>query len=545
LLVKILRGSLVGKFTARTSFVILVTIAIFAYVTIETQSEVFLKEAQDDVETLSEIILHTAHMQMQQGNLDIVYRMMDDASTHEKIARIRLFDEQGTIRYSTHRNEIGHGVKQSGNECLSCHCPAITETFPSMTASRRVIKDCRGDEFLSVTTLISNQPDCSTASCHIHPPELPVLGVLEVQASLHNVVVQANTYRKNVLAFAASLLLIIVVCLFWLTQDLVVRPVHGLMMHITEVASLQFESQIETLSNDEMGELAHAFNLLTAQLRKVQCEYNQLTETLEARILQRTDEIAQMHTQLLHAEKLASLGELVAGIAHEINNPLAGILIFSTLLANDQALPPRLRSDAQTILGETRRCAAIVRRLLEFSRNSIPHKELTSLSAIMENTLTLVEHQANLGEVEIIRRYDQSLPEILVDPGQIEQVFVNMIVNACQAMPDGGRLTITLQADYQDNCVRAGIADTGYGISGEHLRKIFDPFFTTKEPSANGLAGTGLGLSVSYGIIENHGGRISVASEINSGTTFTVELPLPSPEPFAGDGLLPTVSSVG
>jgi two-component system NtrC family sensor kinase len=238
------------------------------------------------------------------------------------------------------------------------------------------------------------------------------------------------------------------------------------------------------------------------------------------------------------------LGELVAGIAHEINNPLAGILIFSTLLAKDPSLPPRLRSDAQTILGETKRCAAIVRRLLEFSRNSIPHKELASLATIMENTLTLVEHQASLGEVEIIRRYDQSLPDILVDPGQIEQVFVNMIVNACQAMPAGGKLTITLHADYPNNCVKISIADTGHGINQEHLQKVFDPFFTTKAQPVNGMAGTGLGLSVSYGIIENHGGRIRVASEINRGTIFTVELPMPSPEAFVGDDLLPAACKV-
>jgi len=542
--VKLLRGSLAGKFTITTSVVLLATIALFAYISIETLTNVFHKEAQDDVETLSEIILHTAHMQMLQGNLNNVYQMMDDVSSHEKIARIRLFDDGGTVRYSTHRNEVGRKLSQSARECQQCHCPAMVDSFPEMSANRRVIKDCAGDELLSVTTPIDNLPVCSTASCHVHSPELATLGFLEVEASLQNIGIQASTYRNNILAFAMSLLLVIVGCLIWLTHDLVVRPVHSLLLHITDVASMQFDSRVSLKSTDEMGELASAFNLLTVRLCKVQEEYNQLTNTLEARIQERSNEIARMHGQLLHAEKLASLGELVAGIAHEINNPLAGVLMFATLLANNKTAPPEVRSDAQTIVAEARRCAGIVRRLLEFSRKSIPHKELVSLVEVMDNTLILVEHQAVLGDVEIIRCYNEDLPEIMVDPDQIEQVFVNVIVNSCQAMPDGGKLTVTLEADYPGNLIKVEIADSGQGISQQNLLKIFDPFFTTKHESANGLAGTGLGLSVSYGIIENHGGRITVDSEVNRGTTFTIELPLICPEQVTDANLLPAIHAV-
>ena len=540
-----LRGSLAGKFTAITSLVLVGTITLFAFISIETLTAVFHKEAQDDVETLSEIILHTAHMQMLQGNLDNVYQMMDDVSSHEKIARIRLFNQDGTVRYSTHRNEVGKVLNASVNECRQCHLQAIADTFPPLNTDRRVIKDFRGEEVLSVTTPIPNQPICSTASCHAHSPESPTLGFLEVEASLRDVGLQINSYRRNILAFALSLLLILVACLVWLTHDLVVQPVNSLLLHITDVASMQFDGQIALKSRDEMGALANAFNLLTVRLRKVQQEYEQLTETLESRIEERTNEIASMHIQLLHAEKLASLGELVAGIAHEVNNPLSGILMFATLLANNKHLPADVRSDAQTIVAEARRCAGIVKRLLEFSRKSIPHKELISLVEIMDNSLVLVEHQAALTNIEIIRCYEPDLPEILVDPNQIEQVFVNMVVNACQAMSEGGRLTVSLGSDYPGNLVRATIADSGHGIGPQDLLKIFDPFFTTKHESAAGLAGTGLGLSVSYGIIENHGGRITVDSELGRGTSFTVELPLLCPEHLAGDTEMPAMHAVG
>lgn len=527
--VKLPYRSLAGKFTICTSLVLVVTIAFFAYISIESLTGVFLKDAQDDVETFSEIILHTTHLQMLEDNRAIVYRMMDDVSQHEKIERIRLFDDSGTIRYSTHANEIGRFIGQSTDVCLNCHCAAIAETFPPMESSRRVITDCSGAEILSVATPIYNQPACSTADCHVHPPDAKVLGELEVQASLRNVGVQADTYRKNVLAFAISLLLIIIGCLVWLTNDLVVRPVHSLLLHSRKVAKMELDSHVMLSSADEIGALAREFNEMTDRLRQAQGEYKQLTETLEAKVEERTAEIAQMHSQLVRSEKLASLGKLVAGIAHEINNPLAGILMFATLFAEDRSLPQDLREDAQIIVRETQRCAEIVKRLLEFSRNSIPRKKLKSLPLIMDDTMALLEHQAALSDIEILRRYDPALPDILVDPNQIEQVFVNMVVNACQAMPNGGRLNIAIHVDYDRHYLVTTIEDNGHGIAEENLPKIFDPFFTTKDQPGNGLTGTGLGLSVSYGIIQNHGGRIGVVSEVGHGTVFTIELPLAAP----------------
>lgn len=518
--------SLTGKFTICTSLVLVATIALFAYITIQTLKGEFLKEAQADVETLSEIILYTTHLQMLEDNREIVYKMMDDVSRHEKIARIRLFDDRGTLRYSTHRNEIGRTVGQSTQECQHCHCPSIADVFPSMLDGRRMLTDCAGNEILSVATQIPNQPACYTAKCHAHSPDTALLGVLEVQASLNSVSLQANAYARNVLAFATSLTLILIACLVWLTQDLVVKPVHSLLLHSRKIANMELNSHVDLQSTDEIGALAREFNQMTDRLRQVQAEYRQLTETLETKVQERTAEIAQMHSQLARSEKLASLGQLVAGIAHEINNPLAGILMFSTLFAEDRSLPKAMRDDAKIIVHETQRCAEIVKRLLEFSRSSIPRKKTKSLATVMNDTLALLVHQATLNDIEIIRRYDPDLPEILIDSSQIEQVFVNMVVNACQAMPNGGRLSVSMYVDYDRQYLVTAIEDTGHGIPEDHLAKVFDPFFTTKDQPAQGLAGTGLGLSVSYGIIQNHGGHIGVKSEVGKGTVFTIELPL-------------------
>ena len=207
---------------------------------------------------------------------------------------------------------------------------------------------------------------------------------------------------------------------------------------------------------------------------------------------------------------------------------MAGILIFADIFAKDQRLDEAQRKDALTIVHETNRCADIVKRLLDFSRTSIPDKRLKSLPTIMESTLALVMHHANVNDVEIVRHYGVNLPDIEVDPTQMEQVFINLLVNACHAMPMGGRMTIVIDADLQSERIITTIEDTGQGISEENLGRIFDPFFTTKNQELDGVAGTGLGLSVSYGIIENHGGQISVQSVVGHGTVFTISLPVTS-----------------
>lgn len=544
-MVRIPRGRLTAKFTIGTSLVLLITIALFAYLSIEALSGVFFKEAQDDVETLSEIILKTTHLQMLQDNRDVVYRMIDDAGRHEKIARIRLFDGEGRLRYSTHASEIGHVIGDPANACAHCHCDKIATTFPNALEGRRVLTDCTDNQVLSVTTSIPNQPACYTAACHAHSAGEPILGALEVQASLKNIGIQADVFRRNVLSFALSLLLILIASMILLTQNLVIRPVHSLLLHARKVSSLELDTHVDLKARDEIGELASEFNEMTDHLRQSRDEFRQLTETLEAKVQARSRELAEINSQMMRSEKLASLGQLVAGIAHEINNPLTGIQMFANLLADDPTLPEERREDALVIVRETQRCAAIVRRLLEFSRNSIPSKRSVSLAAVMDNALALIEHQANLGKITFVRRYAGSLPSIEIDPDQIEQVYVNMIVNACQAMPKGGELTAAIEVDGARGMIVSTIADTGAGIADEHLTKIFDPFFTTKDQAVNGVAGTGLGLSVSYGIVQNHGGTIAVRSQVGKGTVFTVELPLGAPSRPAGAESLPAAVERG
>jgi two-component system NtrC family sensor kinase len=217
---------------------------------------------------------------------------------------------------------------------------------------------------------------------------------------------------------------------------------------------------------------------------------------------------------------LVSLGRLVAGITHEINNPLTGILLFADLTSKSPNLDPSLKNDLAVIINEANRCAKIVNGMRDFSRESIPLKKPASLNNIMEATLGLIGQQSIFHNIQFVRNYQPDLPLIPLDEKQMEQVFINILLNAGQSMPGGGTIRIETYTENREfNCVK--ITDTGTGITEENMGRIFDPFFTTKNDR-----GAGLGLSISYGIIERHGGKIEVQSIAGKGATFTIKLPL-------------------
>ncbi|BCR06654.1 two-component sensor histidine kinase [Desulfuromonas versatilis] len=520
-----MRLKLITKYTLVTSGVLLLTMVAFAVINVKTLKDVFLREAIHDVDELSETIIRTTHYQMLEDDRKRVYQMIEEVGTQHGVEHIRLINKDGVINFSTENAEIGTLLDKNAEACSMCHAEDTPLTHASTMNRSRIFSDRAGKEVLGIAKGIYNQPACYTADCHVHPREAKILGVLDVIVSLEGMKLQTGAYRDNIIVLTFVLLLLIILSLVLATQQFVNQPVKKLLEHSEHLARGELDHRIELPARDELGELARSFNEMTGKLQATRQELKLWASTLETKVDERTQQIQQIQSKLVRSEKLASLGELVAGIAHEINNPLTGILMFASMIQNDERVDPSLQDDMEIIVRETQRCANIVRELLDFSRESVPQKKLESVTRIMEKTLALVRHQPAFHDIEILQNYGGPLPEVMVDPNQIEQVFMNILINASQAMPTGGTLSISTRLHPDGEFVTTRISDTGCGIPPEHLERIFDPFFTTK-----GHKGTGLGLSVSYGIVENHGGQIDIESEPGRGTTFSIQLPLAPPD---------------
>jgi two-component system, NtrC family, sensor kinase len=282
-------------------------------------------------------------------------------------------------------------------------------------------------------------------------------------------------------------------------------PVKKLATASKELANGNLEIKVEKTSDDELGELADSFNTMAFALRERDERLKEFTRK-----------------KFMESERLALVGQLAANVAHELNNPLQGIVTYSHLLLEKDICDQPTNQNIQKIVTQANRCRDIIRGLLDFSRQRKPDKTLSDVNSIITEGISLVENQALFQNIHIAMNLDQNLPKVVIDPSQIVRVFINLIVNAAEAMEGSGKLTITSMTDADKGCIEVDVADTGPGIPEENLEKIFDPFFTTKETGH----GVGLGLAISYGIIKEHKGSISVESNVGKGTTFTVRLPI-------------------
>jgi len=301
----------------------------------------------------------------------------------------------------------------------------------------------------------------------------------------------------------AGMAVSIIIC-FVLTNS-IVRPIDSLLLATRSLAGGNMEQHVQlTNSSEEIAALGEAFNYMVSSVKEK-----------DEQLRQRAQE------EIMKSERLAMVGQLAAGVAHEINNPLGGILLFSRLLLQKAPSEGLMRDNLERIEKDAKRCQSIVQGLLDFARQREPKIETLELNDVLERTVNLFAKQPLFHNIEIVKQYQADLPVISADPAQLQQVFVNIIMNAADAMNGKGALTVATKSSDRDNYVEVGFADTGKGIFSDELGHVFEPFFTTK-----GIGqGTGLGLSISYGIIQQHGGTIKVSSRVGQGSTFVVILP--------------------
>ena len=577
--------SIAFKLTFGVVLTVLVAISIFAFFSIRSESRSMLAEVERHATQLSDAVKSDTEYDMLHNDRERIHESIRRIGQQESIDRVRVFNKAGEIIYSSEASDIGKMVDKQAESCYLCHsADQPLERIDSEERTRTFRIDRESPRLLGVINPIYNAPTCWSAACHAHPEEQTVLGVLDV------------------------------------TIPLVQELVKG----TRNVAGGNLGYRVEIDRSDELGQLAGSFNNMTEKL-------------------------AHARLQLFQSDKLASLGRLAAGVAHEINNPLTAVLTYSSYLLKRSQGRPDTHKDLQVIVSETIRCREIVKNLLDFARQTVPKKRKADVNEIIGRAAKVIENQLSLGRVKLDLDLDEDLPDITVDANQIQQVFINLMVNASDAIgenegtiritsravslrPAGvlqiksavcrkrhdlvdrkfevdGRPAITMQyrkgddtglihlnpmygsgdhhladmpplresvqlqcpecatslidegeicpkcgapiyvfevplkgmvqgcleescgwhrweqvdSNWDDEFVEVQVEDDGCGIPKSQIPHLFEPFATTKGPK-----GTGLGLAVTWGIVDNHNGTISVESEVGVGTTFVVRIPVRS-----------------
>jgi two-component system NtrC family sensor kinase len=514
------RKSIGAKLILVVGFILILSMGIFAYVNIASQKKQLTGEVMRGAIRISETVRRSTRYDMLRYQSDDVHQIIETIGEQEGLEKIRVFNKDGKIMFSTDKAEIGEMVDKKAEACYACHSAEKPLERLDTPDRSRIFKAKPGHRVLGVISAIYNEPDCYTPDCHAHPPEQKVLGVLDIGMSLAEVDKEIKGAQNKMIIFAIIACLIIAVTISISINRYVTRPVRELVKGTKKIAEGDMNYSIPIKTEDEIGQLGSSFSQMTSDLKKADEKLVDWAKTLEQRVEERTEELRKTENQLIQSDKVASLGKLAAGVAHEINSPLTGILTYSSLLLKAKEEGDPEKEDLEVIVNETNRCKMIVKGLLDFARQTEPQKVLSDINEVIDKSINLISHQASLQNVKIDKKIKPDLPKIMIDVGQIQQVFINILLNAIEAMPQGGTLTVSSGIENEMAAVR--FTDTGIGIPQENLPKILDPFFTTKKQGK----GTGLGLSVSYGIIERHRGKLEVRSKLGKGTTFTVKLPI-------------------
>jgi two-component system NtrC family sensor kinase len=506
---------LARKLILSITVIVLIVAAVSGLVNVTTEENQLLNTVLLGAGQLSKGITSATWHAMLDDHREAAYQVMQTIALKQGIDRIRMFNSAGHVTFSTNQED-----RQESIDLPKLDAKALVNVYRGADGWRR----------LDMRTPIYNEKSCSQAECHAHPAHIKTLGVLDLSLNLQDVDYEVAGMKYRVLLVTAVEVTLIALFIIFFTRRFVGQPIEKLIAGTQAISHMELDQPLDIAGNsEELDELARSFDTMRDRLRTALAEINSFTQSLETKVQDRTQQLKAAHQKLLQSDRLASLGELAASVAHEINNPIAGVLNLSMLLQRmlkDDGIPQErileFRKYLAQVSAETTRVGRIVSDLLAFSRRSKPQRAPADVNKIVKMTLSLVQHKMKLSGVEVESDLAEDLPPVPCDQSQVQQVVLNLVMNAAEATHTKADRRVKVSTRTGNGVVRLVVTDNGEGIAPENLAKVFHPFFTTK-PEGKGV---GLGLAVSYGIVEAHGGEIEVNSAFGEGATFTVSLPL-------------------
>lgn len=510
------------------AIIVLSGTAFFSTFLVDWQASKYLASAKSSAVNISDLINRSTHYSMLLNRREDIYQIIKTIGSEPHIEGIRIYNKKGGVSFSTQEAEIGRSVDLSTEACNGCHSsgkPVVSRTDSTLT---RIFVSPKGYRVIGIITPIRNETSCVANECHAHDASQTVLGILDVLISLQDVDENIGLFRRTQMLGSIILVLVLTGFVTIYIWRMVHIPVKKLAVGTSEIVKGNLDYQIDIRSKDEIGSLAKSFNQMTQELKRARLELTNWTQTLERRVAEKTEELRRAQRHMVQIEKMVSLGTLAATVAHELNNPLEGILTYAKLIKKklEQGIPSfdgstEMIDELTMIADEAGRCGTIVKNLLLFSRERVGEFKENDVRGIVDRSLKLIDHHLKIHTINVELKFDDHSSMLFCDAHQLEEALLALEINAVEAMPAGGTLHITIKELEQVNTLQIVIRDTGTGIPENVLPHIFEPFYTTKKEGK----GTGLGLSVVYGIIERHHGTVSVDSTINVGTTFTITLP--------------------
>jgi len=492
-----------------------------------------IRQSGNNIGSIVEGALYHSMLANDKGSLR---NTLDIINTLPGIDEVNMYDSDENLVYSSFIAD--KNSKHSDPNCKGCHAN-IKTMFPENEKSYRIINvnsDCEmnqkgnGSRHLLIKSPILNEKSCYTSSCHAHPETDKLLGslVIKIPLEAQDAAIQKSSTEFFFLAIIATIILLSFLLFF--TRKKIKDPLNALIQVSIAVANGDKSMRVELKPNhlDDMRMVSEAFNEMLDNLNTATTELENWSQQLEYKVQKKSEELGTARDELMHVERLAALGKLSSSVAHEINNPLSGILIYSKLLYKQVENPDLYPVKRDSILkhlkfieSETKRCGDIVKGLLDFSRKDQNDFEPKHLHEILQETYDLMSHPVKIANIKFLTDLSATSDLIYCSPNQIKQACIALIVNAKEALVENGEIVIKTK-NTDEESVSFEIIDNGLGIAEEDIPHIFEPFFSTKQNAS----GIGLGLSIVHGIIQNHKGKIQVRSELGHGTTLAVTLPL-------------------